>query len=209
MQYDNIEQVIEDLKQRIANTSHAPTRQALENQLAQLYQGQQLQSPYNKMGNLGDDLLNPNSALYQNFASYLQKTQGGIGANTLLAPLMAGGAGYAGGQALSGQQRKESMLQRQDKINTGVQGFALQNIGTAAGLYGQQGQLGLGIANLNENRRQFDESQKAGMLGSLGGGLGSILGTLFAPGIGTAIGGAIGSGASPNRQNNAVAGYGG
>ena len=57
-----------------------------------------------KMGNLSDSLLDPKSKFYQQYASYLQKTTPGIGANTLLAPLMAGGPGYAGGQAIAQQK---------------------------------------------------------------------------------------------------------
>ena len=89
-----------------------------------------------QMGDLSQSLLNFQSPLYQQYASYLQKTTPGIGLNSMLGTLMAGGTGYAGGQAIA-QQRLQSMAgQRQDKINTGVQGFGLGNIGTGASLLG-------------------------------------------------------------------------
>ena len=118
------------------------------------YKGVQTQD---KMGDLSDSLLDPNSKFYQQYASYLQKTTPGIGANTLLAPLMAGGTGYAGGQAIANQKLLGLSRERQDKINTGVQGFALGNIGQGANLLNQQGQLGLGYAGLAEQRRQYDD----------------------------------------------------
>ena len=99
------------------------------------YKGVQTQD---KMGDLSDSLLDPNSKFYQQYASYLQKTTPGIGANTLLSPLMAGGTGYAGGQAIANQKLQGLAGQRQDKINTGVQGFALGNVGLGANLLGQQ-----------------------------------------------------------------------
>ena len=109
------------------------------------------------MSNLSDNLLDFNSDFYKQYASYLQKNVGGVGANSLLAPLMAGGAGYAGGQAIAGARAKDLSAQRQDKVNTGVQGFALGNINTGANLLGQQGNLQLGYANLAENKRQYDD----------------------------------------------------
>ena len=132
-----------------------------------------------KMGNLSDSLLDPKSKFYQQYASYLQKTTPGIGANTLLAPLMAGGTGYAGGQAIAQQKLAGLSAQRQDKINTGVQGFALGNIGQGANLLNQQGQLGLGYAGLAEKRRQFDNQPTDWR--SIMGGVGSLAAMAAAP----------------------------
>lgn len=148
-----------------------------------------------KMFNLSDKLLNFNSDYYKQYASYLQKTSPQMGVNTLLAPLMAGGTGYAGGQAIANQKMQEFIRQRQDKINTGVQGFALGNLNVGANLLGQQGQLGLGYANLNEQQREFDE-QNSGwnkLFGVSGSAAGSFLPGLFGGGNG---GGGFGSGVS-------------
>ena len=131
-------------------------------------------SSSNKMLDLSSQLTDFQSPLYQQYASYLQKTTPGIGVNSMLGTLMAGGTGYAGGQAIA-QQRSAGMAgQRQDKINQGVQGFSLGNIGTGASLLGQQGQLGLGYAELSEERRQYDDqnawyNKAANVVGSVVG----------------------------------------
>ena len=94
-----------------------------------------------------------NSPLYQEYAKYLQKTTPGIGVNSLLAPLMAGGAGYAGGQAIANQKLQGMSRERQDKINTGVQGFAgnMQNQ-----VMGQLGQIGGSFQNTANRVSQED-----------------------------------------------------
>jgi hypothetical protein len=161
------------------------------------YKGQQT---VDKMGDLSSQLLDPNSKFYQSYANYLQKTTPGIGANTLLAPLMAGGVGYAGGQAIANKKMETLSTQRQDKINTGVQGFALQNIGTGAGLLGQQGNLGLGWANLQEQKRQYDDQNSGlnGFFGMLGQGF-AMLNPFDSNG---------GGGGTATKNNSGVQGYG-
>ena len=57
-----------------------------------------------KMGDLSSQLTDFQSPLYQQYAAYAQKSTPGIGANTLLSPLMASGTGYAGGQAIANQK---------------------------------------------------------------------------------------------------------
>lgn len=141
----------------IASTTHEPTKRAFQQAYDKFLTEGKEQQTQDKMGQLSDNLLNFNSDFYKQYASYLQKNVGGVGANSLLAPLMAGGAGYAGGQAIAGARAKDLLAQRQDKVNTGVQGFALGNINTGANLLGQQGNLQLGYANLAENQRQYND----------------------------------------------------
>jgi hypothetical protein len=131
------------------------------------YKGQQT---VDKMGGLSDKLLDFNSDFYKQYGNYLQKTTPGIGVNSLLAPLMAGGTGYAGGQAIAAKKAETFGKERQDKINTGVQSFALGNIGTGANLLGNQGNLQLGYAELNEKKREYEDQNSGwnqfwGMLG--------------------------------------------
>ena len=166
-------------------------------------------SSSNKMGDLSSQLTDFQSPLYQQYASYLQKTTPGIGVNSMLGTLMAGGTGYAGGQGIA-QQRSAGMAgQRQDKINQGVQGFSLGNIGTGASLLGQQGQLGLGYAELSEQRRQYDDQS-----GIDWGDIGSIAAIGLAPFTGGASLFALpatmsmGKGGASATQPK-VAGYGG
>jgi len=151
-----------------------------------------------------------NSPLYQQYAQYLQKTMPGIGANTLLAPLMAGGVGYAGGQAIVNQKVSALSKKRSDMINQGVQGFSLGNIGTGASLLGQQGQLGLGYAGLSEQRRQYDDQNT--WYNQIGNFLGQ--GAALLPGLlgggGSSLSGVNGAGQSGGQFNGnvKVVGYG-
>ena len=71
-------------------------------------------SSSNKMGDLSSQLTDFQSPLYQQYASYLQKTTPGIGVNSMLAPLMAGGTGYAGGQAIANQKVSALSKKRSD-----------------------------------------------------------------------------------------------
>ena len=135
-------------------------------------------STINAMGNLSSQLLDPTSKFYQQYASYLQKATPGIGTNTLLAPLMAGGTGYAGGQAIASQKATGFARERQDSVNKGVQGFAMGNINVGANLLGNQGNLQLGYANLAEQQRQYND-QNSGwnqFFGTLGQGCRFIMG---------------------------------
>ncbi len=196
MDLEGLKNFIAQLDERIANAPNDMIRNALIKTKANAEAGLSQDSTMDKMGNLSDSLLDPNSQFYQNYASYLQKTQGGVGVNSLLAPLMAGGTGYAGGQAIAQQQSQGLMRERQDKINTGVQQFALGNIGTGANLLGQQGNLQLGYATLNEQKRQYDD-QNSGLnkfLSMLGTGAGYL---------------ASASTGGTTKASQAVGGYGG
>jgi len=137
-------------------------------------------------------MTNFQSPLYQQYASYLQKTQGGVGMNSLLAPLMAGGGGYTGGQAIAQQQMQGMNAQRQDKINTGVQGFAMnmQN-----NVMGQLGQIGDSFQNtLNRKMQEGIADQANSPFAQLGGMLGSLAGMFnpFQLGAAKSSGGGVG-----------------
>ena len=196
MDLEKLKQFIAQLDEQIAKAPNDFVKNTLQKTKNNAQAALDQYSTVDKMGNLSDSLLNPNSQFYQNYASYLQKTQGGIGVNSLLAPLMAGGTGYAGGQAIAQQQSQGLMRERQDKINTSVQQFALGNINTGANLLGQQGNLQLGYANLNEQKRQYDDQNSGwnkffSMLGTGAGYLASA-----------STGGTF-------KAGQAVAGYGG
>lgn len=156
-----------------------------------------------EMGQLSNSLLDFMSPFYQQYASYLQKNTPGIGANTLLAPLMAGGTGYAGGQAIAMQQAKAMQRQRQDGINSGVQGFALGNINIGAGLLGQQANAYGNIFSQLEQTRQFEKNLKSqsgsfwDQLLNIGGMFGgNAMGSLLSAGGSAAGGSAIASSAT-------------
>jgi len=140
-----------------------------------------------------ENMTNFQSPLYQQYAQYLQKTQGGIGVNSLLAPLMAGGSGYAGGQAIASQKASEMGRERQDKINTGVQGFAMnmQN-----NVMGQLGQIGSSFNNtLNRNAIEAQQDAANSPWGTVGGVLGGIGGFLLGGPAGAVAGYGMGSSA--------------
>ena len=157
MDFNNTEEQKAWFEEQIAKAPDGIAKKKLQEAYSNFMSQYKGLSTADKMGSLSDSLLDPSSKFYQQYASYLQKTTPGIGTNTLLAPLMAGGTGYAGGQAIASKKATGFARERQDKINTGVQGFALGNINMGANLLGQQGQLGLGYANLAEQKRQYDD----------------------------------------------------
>ena len=113
-----------------------------------------------------------NSPLYQQYAQYLQKTMPGIGVNSLLAPLMAGGAGYAGGQSIANAKLQGMNRERQDKINTGVQGFAGSLQGQVMPQIGQIGQSFQNTMNRVSQEDMFNQQNSGwGLVGQTLGGL--------------------------------------
>jgi len=200
MDLEKLKAYIAQLDQQIAGMKHEPTKRALE-QAKATAEGQLKQlEPYNKMGDLSDQLLDFGSDYYKKYQDYLQKTTPGIGTNTLLAPLMAGGTGYAGGQAISQKKMETFGKERQDKINTGVSQFALGNINVGANLLGQKGNLGLGWAELQEQKRQYDDQNSGwnGFWGTLGQGFAML----------NPFGGNGGGGGATKNNNSGVQGYG-
>lgn len=191
----------------IINIPDAPTQQGLGNSYLNIgnanpqnyeeWQGLIRQLGFSNLENITDF----NSPLYQQYQQYLQKTMGGIGVNSLLAPLMAGGAGYAGGQAIANQKAMGWERQRQDKINTGVQDFAL---GLQGQVLNQLGQLGDSFSTSRTQSMQQGEYDSAkSPLSQIGGVLGTGLGM-----FGNSLLGLLGGGG--NRASaSTVGGYGG
>jgi len=145
-----------------------------------------------------DNMTDFQSPLYQQYAQFLQKTSPQIGANTLLAPLMAGGTGYAGGQNIANEKLKSLTTERQDKINTGVQGFGLQ---MQQNILSQVGQIG-GSFTETANRLSRDKATDAASSpwAMIGGAVGSGLGMLNPLNL-------FGGGASSMQGQPAVGGY--
>jgi len=122
--------------------------------------------------------------------------------NSLLAPLMAGGAGYAGGQAIANQKAMGWERQRQDKINTGVQDFAL---GLQGQVLGQLGQLGDSFTTSRTQSMQQGEYDSAkSPLSQIGGVLGQGFGM-----FGNSLLGLLGGGGSKAIGASTVGGYSG
>lgn len=148
-----------------------------------------------------------NSPLYQEYAKYLQKTSPQMGVNSLLAPLMAGGMSYAGGQNIVAEKQKEFAGQRQDKINTGVQQFAG---GLQSQVMPQLGQIGGSFQNTMNRVSQEDmfNAQNSG-LGLVGNVLGQGMGMLNLFNWGGSSNPSMNMRSDPSKQYGAVAGYGG
>jgi hypothetical protein len=147
------------------------------------------------------------SPLYQEYAKYLQKTMPGIGVNSLLAPLMAGGVGYAGGQNIANQKLQGMNRERQDKINTGVQGFASS---MQSQVMPQLGQIGNSFQNTMQRVSQEDmfnqQNSGWGLVGQTVGGLAGMFNpmSLFGGGGASGYGGYNSGGATAQKP---VAGY--
>jgi len=138
------------------------------------------------------NITNFNSPLYQQYSQYLQKNTPQVGVNSLLAPLLAGGASYGGSQMIASQRANAMQGRRNDAIQQGVQGFAMNMQNQ---VMPQLGQIGGSFFQTQEQTMQQDAMNQANSpWGQIGGVLGGVAGTLLAPGIGTAIGSQIGGG---------------
>jgi len=152
-----------------------------------------------------DNIANFNSPLYQQYASYLQKTTPGVGVNSLLAPLMAGGVSYAGGQNIATARANEMNRGRQDKVNAGVQGFALNMQNQILPQLSQIGGSFESQRNFNLQQQQTDAANSPwNQIGSTLGGLAGM----FLPGL-IGMGGGMAGAAGGGGASAAVGGYGG
>ena len=130
-----------------------------------------------------------NSPLYQNFRSYAQKSTPGIGVNSLIAPLKAGGLSTTGAKNIASSRMQELQTGRNEQISNAVTQFALGQQGQATGLLGlfsnnqnNYNQLQLQYAQLGEQQRQFNESQPTffdSLLNIVGGIAGQGTGNLM------------------------------
>ena len=152
--------------------------------------GQSLGDYYrNVQTNITKGLLDTNSEFYQNFRSFLGSVTSNPGANSFLSALQAGGGNFGASQVQAQQQQRGAEGRRNDFLNTATKGFASQNIGTAAGLVGQQQGSDLQQQGIALGNKQAD----AAMPGWLDF-LGSIAGTVAGGLSGGLLGGGGGQG---------------
>lgn len=122
--------------------------------------------------NYGNQLMDFNSPLYQQFQSYLQSVTPGIGTNTLMSPLLASGASGASAGNIAGVRAQDLAQKRNEGIKQGVQEFALGNLGQIPGLLGQfsgnlRGQQQITYQNDLRNDANNGWNQIGGFLGNL------------------------------------------
>lgn len=132
-------------------------------------------------------LIDPNSDYYKTLRSELEKSisEATPTLGTLIGAQRSAGTSYTSSQAIASEQRKAAERRGAETLARSVANAQLQGLAQ-----GQQGLLGL--AQLNEQRRQFDESQP-----SFGDQLLDIAGGL----AGTLTGGLLG-GSSPSRSSS-------
>lgn len=142
--------------------------------------------------NIAQGLLDPQSQFYQNFRSFLGGVTPNPGANSFLSALQAGGGNFGASQVQAQQQQRGAEGRRNDFLNTATKGFASQNIGTAAGLVGQQQGSDLQQQGIALQNKQVD-SQMPGWLDFLGSIAGNFVGGMSGGLLG-------GGGASQGKQ---------
>lgn len=125
-------------------------------------ENQNLMNIYRNAGRFGNQLTDFSSPFYQQYASYINKATPGIGTNAFLAPLMSSGGNYAGGMSQALTLRGNAMKQRQDTINTGLQGFSSQMMGMLPQLLQIQAGVGGNILNAR-TQKEISGDQQGGM----------------------------------------------
>lgn len=155
------------------------------------------------------DITDFGSEYYQQYRGLLGKITPTVGTGTVLAGLQAGGGNYAASQVQAGARVDELSRERTDFLNTATSQFALGSQAQAGGLLGQYSQNAQFLAQLEEQRRQFDESQPDfwdSLLNIGATALGTGAGFLIGGPPGAMVGGSIASQATkPGGQG----GYGG
>lgn len=149
---------------------------------------------YNTQRRAGDTagaLLDFSSPFYSAYGSYLNKATPGVGAGSFLSMLQAGGGNYAGSMSQAMQLKGNEDKKRRDAINTGIQGFAAGNLGTAGSMLGLQGNIGSTLLQAQIERERM-EQEKGGFLDSLGGILGTVGGFALGGPLGGMLGGSLG-----------------
>ena len=150
------------------------------------------------------DVTDFNSPLYQQYRGYIQKSTPGIGTDTLLAPLKAQGFSGTSAKNIAQNQAKNLQTGRNEQISNAVTEFAIGQQSQATGLLGiyssnqnNYNQLILQQAQLQEQKRQYNETQSGNFVNSLlslGGGLLAN----FIPGIGSVGKATTGAGSGSN-----------
>ena len=167
-----------------------------------------------RLGEVGEQFLDPNSQIYQQFGQQLQERLNTASPtlNTLLGFQRASGVGGGAGTAIANEQRQAIEARNASAASSGQRDFFLQNQQQGAGLLGQSAQGFGNLSNTFQQQRQFNQSQTNlgeqfgqigfGLAGSLlggpaGGMLGGFLGNqLFGGGNNTAWGSANNPGTS-------------
>lgn len=142
--------------------------------------------------NVGQDFLDPNSQIYRQYGQQLQERLNAASPtlSTLLGFQSASGIGGQAGTSIANEQRQSIEARNRSAASSGQTDLYTQLAQTGAGLLGQSQQSFGNLANLQEQQRQFNESQPtfgeelfkigSGLAGSfLGGG---FLGSQFSGG---------------------------
>ncbi len=156
---------------------------------AQFYENKKQAETQNRLDQRYSDITGFNSPYYQEYRKFLQDSTPQLGVNSLISPLLAGGAGFSGAQKIAQERAQSFTQQRQQGINQGVQNFALGSQSQGNSILGMDLQNKQFYAGLNEQKRQFNESQPTfwdSMLNVVGGVGGSLLGGFMGGGGGSA-----------------------
>lgn len=109
-----------------------------------------------------ETLSNFNSEFFQQFRGLLGKITPTGGTDTNIASQQAGGGNFANSQFLAGRRQKAFLRKRSDFLNTTTTQFALGSQRQASGILGELSQNARFMAELAEQRRQFDINPDAG-----------------------------------------------
>jgi len=182
-----------DVFSQVTNKGKSGPRSAWNDDYDRMYQfNQKIEGRY-------DELLDPNSPLYQQYKKYLQGLLPNISPNSLLAPLAGSGFGYGTSQKIATERGQQINTQRGEMVNRGVQEFALGNQSQANALLGILSKNRMGMMEQIQQNEEFKQSQPSfwDSLLNIGMGIGGFA-------LGGPIGGLIGFGAG-----NAMQGGGG
>jgi len=172
MSYEELQKIINDPNHPLMKNSLS--REALLKAYQGLQAGQRYGDAQSQIQDRYSQITDFKSPLYQNYRSYLEKSSPQLGADQMIAPLLAGGGAYGGSQKIAQERSQAYNSQRNDAISKGVQEFALGNQGQATGLLGLYSSNQNFKMQLDQNQKQFDEANDASFgnqLLGLGGGL--------------------------------------
>ena len=145
-------------------------------------ENQNLMNVYRNAGRLGNQLVDFSSPIYTGYQAWANKAIPGVGAGSFLSLLQSGGGNYAGSMAQAMQLKSNADKQRRDAINTGVQGFASQNVGMLPQLLQIQSGAGGDILNAR-TQKEVAGMQSGGILDIGGSFLGGVGGMMTANGF--------------------------
>lgn len=146
---------------------------------------QDLRNVYRNAGRLGNQLTDFSSPFYQQYASYLSKVMPKAGLSTYLGLGQAGGGNYTANMSGALELQKAENKRIRDSVNTGVLGFAGQNISMLGQLLGIQAGAAGNIYQ-GDVQKQINSDNQGGVLDFIG----SLAGTLGAAALAPVTGGA-------------------